>query len=318
MPYPINESFTSGIPAGFFALLSNSGNNPSTNLNHNNALGCAVFDVPGGRHVLSVLAAGATSGFDFEADIEVASDYSGRKIHGLWFSTNQGGVSPLHGFGFFYDSSAAWIINGRDAAGFEQGSDVFGSPVVTIAGILTWKAEARSYVSSGGLYWSLKITVAGVVVFDRVGYLSKFGPFPFLMPGIYAISSKLNVHAIRAVSLPVQEAGSVRLPLSLASQALQPANTPFGGSKLALATSAKNIYQGGSGRVAGVVTIENVPGRRQVRLFNKKTALLVAEMWSSITGQYAFDGVDADQEYFVLAHDHLRVYNAVVQDMLAP
>lgn len=85
-----------------------------------------------------------------------------------------------------------------------------------------------------------------------------------------------------------------------------------------LSASRRDVYMGGSGRVAGTVSIENVPGARQVRLFNKRSGLLVSEVWSSPTGQYEFNGVDADQEYFVVAHDHLRVYNAVVQDMLAP
>lgn len=79
----------------------------------------------------------------------------------------------------------------------------------------------------------------------------------------------------------------------------------------------KNIYQGGAGTIQGTVTIENIPGARQVRLFDKRSGLVVAETWSSPTGHYEFNNVAADREYFVVAHDHLRVYNAVVQDMLA-
>lgn len=80
----------------------------------------------------------------------------------------------------------------------------------------------------------------------------------------------------------------------------------------------RNIYFGGSGRIAGVVSIENVPGARKVRLFDKRTGALVREVWSNAAGQYEFAGVDASLEYFVVAHDHLRVHNAVVQDMLTP
>ena len=80
----------------------------------------------------------------------------------------------------------------------------------------------------------------------------------------------------------------------------------------------KNIYQGGSGSVEGIVTIENIPGARQVRLFDKRTGLVVGETWSSPTGHYEFNNIDPTREYFVVAHDHLRVYNAVVQDMLTP
>lgn len=80
----------------------------------------------------------------------------------------------------------------------------------------------------------------------------------------------------------------------------------------------KNIYQGGAGVIQGTVTIANIPGARQVRLFDKRSGLLVAETWSSPTGQYQFSHIDASREYVVVAHDHLRVYNAVVQDMLTP
>lgn len=89
-------------------------------------------------------------------------------------------------------------------------------------------------------------------------------------------------------------------------------------SQQPLKANWKNIYQGGAGTIQGTVTIENIPGARQVRLFDKRTGLLVAETWSSPTGQYQFSHIDASREYFVVAHDHLRVYNAVVQDMLTP
>lgn len=80
----------------------------------------------------------------------------------------------------------------------------------------------------------------------------------------------------------------------------------------------KNIYQGGTGTIQGTVTIENIPGARQVRLFDKRTGLVIGETWSSVTGHYGFNNIDPTREYFVVAHDHLRVYNAVVQDMLTP
>jgi hypothetical protein len=80
----------------------------------------------------------------------------------------------------------------------------------------------------------------------------------------------------------------------------------------------KNIYQGGSGTIQGTVTIENIPGARQVRLFDKRTGLVIGETWSTVTGHYEFNNINPTREYFVVAHDHLRVYNAVVQDMLTP
>lgn len=80
----------------------------------------------------------------------------------------------------------------------------------------------------------------------------------------------------------------------------------------------KDIYYGGADTIQGVVTIENIPGSRRVRLFDKSTGLFIKETWSSATGEYTFSNLDGSREYFVVAHDHLRLYNAVVQDMLVP
>lgn len=74
----------------------------------------------------------------------------------------------------------------------------------------------------------------------------------------------------------------------------------------------------GSGTISGTVTIENIPGARKVRLYRKNDGLLIRETWSAPNGAYIFERIDPNWEYFVVAHDHLRVYNGVIQDMLTP
>ena len=74
----------------------------------------------------------------------------------------------------------------------------------------------------------------------------------------------------------------------------------------------------GSGTISGTVTIENIPGSRKVRLFRKQDGMLIRETWSAPNGAYSFERIDPNWEYFVVAHDHLRVYNGVIQDMLVP
>lgn len=74
----------------------------------------------------------------------------------------------------------------------------------------------------------------------------------------------------------------------------------------------------GSGTISGVVTIENIPGSRKVRLYRKHDGMLIRETWSAANGAYSFPNIDPAWEYFVVAHDHLRVYNGVIQDMLVP
>lgn len=74
----------------------------------------------------------------------------------------------------------------------------------------------------------------------------------------------------------------------------------------------------GSGTISGVVTIENIPGSRKVRLYRKHDGMLIRETWSAPNGAYSFSNLDPAWEYFVVTHDHLRVYNGVIQDMLTP
>ena len=120
-----------------------------------------------------------------------------------------------------------------------------------------------------------------------------------------------QIGEVQAYSAPFGPARSINNPL-----ALNPGPPPSLSAPLKY--SWKNIYQGGAGTIQGTVTIENIPGARQVRLFDKRSGLLIAETWSTPTGHYEFNNVAADREYFVVAHDRLRVYNAVVQDMLTP
>ncbi|APC69924.1 hypothetical protein [Ralstonia pseudosolanacearum] len=74
----------------------------------------------------------------------------------------------------------------------------------------------------------------------------------------------------------------------------------------------------GNGRIEGRVRIEGVPAARRVRLFEALTGLLVAEAWSRRDGYYRFDYLDPSRDFFVLAHDHARQFNAVIADWVRP
>ncbi|WP_247539116.1 hypothetical protein [Ralstonia pseudosolanacearum] len=74
----------------------------------------------------------------------------------------------------------------------------------------------------------------------------------------------------------------------------------------------------GNGRIEGRVSIEGTPAARRVRLFDVLTGLLIAEAWSRKDGFYRFDFLDINRDYFVLAHDHVRQFNAVIADWVRP
>jgi hypothetical protein len=94
--------------------------------------------------------------------------------------------------------------------------------------------------------------------------------------------------------------------------------TPLRGVFVRGAYARFDLVDGGSGTISGLVTIENIPGSRKVRLYRKHDGRLMRETWSAPNGAYSFANIDPTLEYFVVAHDHLRVYNGVIQDMLTP
>ena len=74
----------------------------------------------------------------------------------------------------------------------------------------------------------------------------------------------------------------------------------------------------GDGFIAGKVTIEGTPASRKVWLFDARSAVVVAAGWSAKDGAYRFDWLDPTREYFVVAHDHVRQFNAVIADWVRP
>ena len=191
---------------------------------------------------------------------------------------------------------------------------------------LWWDATSyRIFVNDnwGGaaVNWVYKPSTLLGMVYSKLHYLngslSAHGLFSgaATLSDIQAIATELNSQFL----LPPPQGLSTQpqlAPVYLNPLAQQPGPPRTRG--LTVLRAWKNIYQGGSGTIQGTVTIETIPGARQVRLFDKRTGLVIGETWSTVTGHYEFNNIDPTREYFVVAHDHLRVYNAVVQDMLTP
>lgn len=64
------------------------------------------------------------------------------------------------------------------------------------------------------------------------------------------------------------------------------------------------------------VLVKGAPVERKVCLYLRSSNELVATTWSDSAGNYRFDGLLINTEYYVLALDHTRQYNAVIQDMI--
>ena len=70
------------------------------------------------------------------------------------------------------------------------------------------------------------------------------------------------------------------------------------------------------GVIADRVLIKGVPTERKVAVYRRSTNELVNTAWSDIAGNYRFDNLRPNTEYYVLSLDHTRSYNAVIQDMI--
>lgn len=69
--------------------------------------------------------------------------------------------------------------------------------------------------------------------------------------------------------------------------------------------------------IKGVVMINSVPSTRLVRVFSGKDGNLLAQALSSKNGEYSFV-LPHQPSYVVAAFDHLKNYNAVIQDNVVP
>lgn len=75
---------------------------------------------------------------------------------------------------------------------------------------------------------------------------------------------------------------------------------------------------GGNGRIHGdvkKVASPDAPVWRRVRLFVRRDARLVREVWSDpVTGEFSFDWINPAIDYTIIAYDHTGQYQAVVSD----
>lgn len=70
--------------------------------------------------------------------------------------------------------------------------------------------------------------------------------------------------------------------------------------------------------IAGRVTKLNINFPCNVRLYERLTGNLVAQVQTDTLGNYQFVNLKTGFEFTLVAHDHQRQYNAVISDMVKP
>lgn len=96
-----------------------------------------------------------------------------------------------------------------------------------------------------------------------------------------------------------------------------------GSLKVAAPMAAIDVEFGGRGRIFGTTklkgTTENLPVKARVVLHHQRSRLPVRQTWSDpVTGDFSFDEIDVNQEYFVMAEDAAGQQRAVAAQRLVP
>lgn len=70
--------------------------------------------------------------------------------------------------------------------------------------------------------------------------------------------------------------------------------------------------------IKGQVQEKKVPLPCRVRLFERKSGQLMAEVATDHQGYYAFYNLNDEEQFFVVAHHPEILFNAVISDNLVP
>lgn len=73
-----------------------------------------------------------------------------------------------------------------------------------------------------------------------------------------------------------------------------------------------------SHKISGRVSKLSTPFPCYVRLYERLSGRLVSQVLSDTNGNYFFDGLSSEFSFFLVAHDPISQYNAVIQDNVVP
>jgi hypothetical protein len=313
MAYPFNETFATGIPAGF-ATAGGSGSMTATW----NATAQAVDLVFSQASALwQITAATQSSDFWFEMDVEIIASPASTPRFGFWLWD---GVGVLEGHALIV-WEGAWDYSARTASGAASESETRPSAWWGVVGARrTLRIDIKK--SAQGV-WSTLLQMDG----EPVG---RFGKryYPSFLPCIFGWGITLRLHRA-AGGTPSTLVGAPPLQGRVARPAVgrrilvpeHAAALKFNHRGLRLLTGTRSHYYHGRHRIRGTVKEKglqaDVPVSRRVLLVDERTWFVVRAAWSdAATGAYAFERINPDIRYVVMAFDHNGNYRAVVADNL--
>jgi hypothetical protein len=312
MSYPIDESFDTGIPAGF--ATNGGGGSVAATWNAANQAVDLVF--PASQTFWRITAAEQASDFWIEMDVEVVAA-TGVPHFGFWLWT---GVGSYEGHRIaiinYFWAHSFWSSGGSES---EQRVNGYAGWAV-VGGRKTVRLDAK--LSAAGL-WHYRLLVDGEVVWQEAKrWYSTF------LPGVFGHGTTLRLHRFSGASPSALDDAPV-----LAQRLLSPrvakrvlvadhaAALVFKHRGLQLLAGTRNHYHHGGARITGTVKEKgvavDVPVKRRVLLFDERANVVVRETWSdAATGAYAFESLNPTIRYLVIAYDHQQNFRATVADNL--
>jgi hypothetical protein len=310
-----SETFATGIPGGFATTLLDAG---TLGITYDAANGAVILDATGYNTAWMFNMPDAQLGVKLEFDIEIITPtYGNGPAIGLVLTGGpellQNNVSPG---GTLFAS-----VRSNSAVALGQ-YEVLASTGLTSAAPSTGRA-LWTYSSvpkaTGGRDYGFAVDGTDVLVSH-----SQTPATAMLKTGLFLRSCKVRLHGVRGFAL-VAAGSEVRPPRTVPNRAQIVASFPAGVSSIRSAAAlktARDVEFGGSGTVYGTTKTKGTPNQptmARVVLLHQRSKLPVRETWSDpVTGNFAFAGIDTNQQFITLAEDAAGNFRPVAANRLTP
>ena len=313
MAYPLDESFVTGVPAGFASAGGAGGVTPTWN----EAAQAVDLVFTQAQNFWRIDTAQFAEDFWFEIDVEVRVVTYSSTCFGFWLWTGSGAYEGHRTIVW----QQSWHHSFWDAGGNQYELIAHAAAPWAVTGA---RRTMRIDVKRGGDgIWQYRITDGGAVVWE--GYKRHYASF---RPSIYGLGLTLRVHRVSGgapSALPDAPSAQYRaLPMRLGRTHPVPdlaALQRFSHRAFHRLAGTRNHYYAGDHQITGTVTEKGVPDdrpvARRVLLFDERTYAVVRETWSDpVTGTYSFEKISPVPRYVVIAYDYKHNFRAVIADNL--
>jgi len=315
MAYPFDETFASGIPAGFGSV----GGAGGITATWNGTAQAVDLVFSQAQNFWKLTAAEFSSDFWCEVDVEILAAPYTPPHFGFWLWD---GVGTYEGYRIATYANlwihANWTSSGTQ---YDWADTTTPTPWAIVGARKTLRLDARK--SAEGDWWDLRVSLDGA---PAVQLLKRY--YTAFLPCLFGFGLTLRLHRAAggtpsALAEPTPVMRRALLP-TVGRRILVPEHAAalrFHHRGLRPLAGTRNHYYHGNHRITGTVKEKgpqtDLPVSRRVLLLDERANFVVRETWSdAATGAYAFDYLNPDIQYLVIAYDHQQQFRAAVADNL--